>query len=140
MALSDEGQFRSPTLCTSRKFVLSNILVHWTNIPGLLAKHFLSKTLVLQTNITVIFTCDRIQYMQNSIMGGPVRVDIKLEWVTTRVRPRQAERRPGKAVRPDVRPKFNARSDVRPIARPRLGLARPNTCFAHTWFEDIRPW
>ena len=32
------------------------------------------------------------------------RVDIKLEWVTTRVRPRQAERLPGKAGSPAERP------------------------------------
>ena len=45
------------------------------------------------------------------------RVDIKLEWVTTRVRPRQAERQPGKAVQPDVRP--HVRPHVRPDASGR---------------------
>ena len=84
--------------------------------------------------------------------------------LTTVVRPRQAERRPGKAVLPDVRPdarpdvrpdarpdarpevRLEVRSDARPDvqpdvwpnARPGLGLARPNTSFAHTWFEDTR--
>ena len=63
---------------------------------------------------------------------GNSRVDLKLEWVTTRVRPRQAQRRPGKAVRLDVRTgvrphvRPGVRPDVRPEARPD---ARP----------DVRP-
>ena len=41
-------------------------------------------------------------------------------------------------VRPDARP--DVQPDVRPNARLGLGLARPNTSFAHTWFEDTRVW
>ena len=56
--------------------------------------------------------------------------------VTIRVRPHQAERRPGKAVRPDVRP--DVQPEVRPNARPGLGLARPNSSFTHSSYRVTR--